>query len=1591
MPCRCALGRALTLAVTLLFAACSRDPAPEADKPLPAFALETAQGIDHDGSPAIALHFTRALDPAQDFDLCVRVEHADHGPIGIGPIYDRIRQRLILPYLERGREYRIVLCPRLRAVDGSELGTELSQTAKAGGSGRLLRFASSGIVLPAHRQRGLPVQSIGVTAVDVDFFRVRPRQLPAILADPPRARHLGAWALHEIEDALELVYSGRFELLAGEGRSENALLPLQEVAPVHRPGVYVAAMRPAGSFQAERAVTLFFITDLALHTRVYPAGVLVLAASLESGEPLAAVDIAILDELGRTVARARTEADGVVYIPGRPRAGQLVHARRGAHHAWLSFKQTVLKLSDFEVGGIQASPWSIALWSGRDLYRPGETLRIDAVLRDREGRLPSVLPPLFARLVQPDGRAILERRLTADPLGLFHFEIASAADWPTGRWRLELRTDPSSEAALASLPLFLEEFLPERLALKLSLVPERPPVGEPLHLRLDAAYLYGAPAAGERFEVRRRLRPAAHPLSDRTGWHFGDLTAAWPAEADLIEQGVLNREGRAELAIAPASDLPAPAELELEVTVFESGGRALRRRSSATLWPAPELVGIAPGFALAEGARPDSRAAFAIQRFAHDGRMLGGEVELSLLRRDEQWLWVLLPGGGYEPRRSVNEVEVDRQRLSLDPTRPARIEFPVEWGEYLLVARDIASGRETRLPFRAGWGGADAELMPERVKLTLEGPVPRQGGRLSVVVDPPYSGPALLLVEADRPLLRRRFEAHPGSRVEVELSPDMIGEGTFVSVLVLRPLGRGGNGPGRAIGVLPLPVDRSANGASVRIEAPLTVEPGRTATIAVESAELAGQDAEVLLYAVDEGVLGVSGYRIPALLEAIFARRMFSAELRDLYGRVVGEITGTLARLRFGGDAKPLPPPPTISRPRAEFDIPDLRLGPLRLDAKGRAEFSVSAPAIDGRLRLTAVLIGQDRFGNAEAALHVRAPLVLSPTAPRVLAPGDRARASLALHNTLKRPLSVRLGFADSHGLSVEPRTLELTLAPEERRRVAVELSPTIARGVAQWLLRAEAEDFRLERRLEIAVRGIAPPTRRHLAFALGPGRALDLPAELAEHLRPGSLNARLSAAADPPLPIESAKEQLRAYPLGCAEQSIGKAYAALYGQGEDSALHFEQALARLAGLQLADGHFAMWPQATAPNHLLTPMVAELLLDAEEAGYAVPAEMLERTLKALRRDLLRGEPGFFGSQDADRLRFAYHAHAAYVLARAQRAESSALLQLYERRSEAAGPRALALLAAALLLAGEERLSRATLAAMRELKPHPGLYADFSSPLGERLGVAMLLQRHRLDDPASALWEAHREWSARLKADQGGWLSTFELQTMLRLGQYLAREQHPLALRLRGPAGESMLAGLGPQSRELSEDELFALNLRNEGETTAFVLVEVAGEAAATPPARDAGIIIRRDYFRRDGKPFTGGELTEGEVLIGRIKVSVAQPVANLLIEDLLPAGLELDIPRPGDHEPFPGMLIDGLSVAQRHHGVTPDREEFRDDRYFAVLSMPWAGQEATLFYVLTAVTPGEFLVPPVRAEDMYRPWLHGIDRPRPERIRVRGP
>ena len=154
-----------------------------------------------------------------------------------------------------------------------------------------------------------------------------------------------------------------------------------------------------------------------------------------------------------------------------------------------------------------------------------------------------------------------------------------------------------------------------------------------------------------------------------------------------------------------------------------------------------------------------------------------------------------------------------------------------------------------------------------------------------------------------------------------------------------------------------------------------------------------------------------------------------------------------------------------------------------------------------------------------------------------------------------------------------------------------------------------------------------------------------------------------------------------------------------------------------------------------------------------------------------------------------------------------------------------------------------------------------------------------------------------------------------------------------------------------------------------------------------PAFDDSKIGIVRRWYTPDGAPWTAGRIAEGEALIVSVSISAQEDIRDALFTDLLPAGFEIENFNLGDEKQWADVSIEGIDIADRASAAEVKHEEFRDDRDVAALSLS-RGDTARVFYLVRAVTPGTYTVPPPLVEDMYRPWIRGVGRSTPATLSV---
>jgi uncharacterized protein YfaS (alpha-2-macroglobulin family) len=814
-------------------------------------------------------------------------------------------------------------------------------------------------------------------------------------------------------------------------------------------------------------------------------------------------------------------------------------------------------------------------------------------------------------------------------------------------------------------------------------------------------------------------------------------------------------------------------------------------------------------------------------------------------------------------------------------------------------------------------------------------------------------------------------------------------------------------------------MDRSGRKVDVDIDAPKQMKPETDLPVTIKAPKLAGKTAWATVSAVDVGILNITRFAVPDANDYFFAQRRLGIDAYDLYGKIIESYDGTNAKLRFGGDMA-LAALPQARRPTAKVLTVDLFSGPVQLDAKGEATVKVGVPDFNGTLRVSTLVFGESDYGDASTETIVRAPLVVEVSTPRAMAPGDLSTMTVDLQNFSGAARDFKLKIDAKPPLIIADTTHKITLADGAKKTVTFPLRAAEDYGVGRFAVNVDGGDakqgeIKIHREFEVAVRAAWPSVLKSEPKVIDALVPITLDASAVDGFMAGSVNARLTVSALPPLPFSSAVHDLIHYPYGCIEQTTSKAWAVLLDD-DQAAANFgldpipaarrkellAGAMSRISAMQIPSGHFSMWGGDSYVNELLTPYVVEFLLDARDAGVEVPDTVLQKALKRLNDDLLSGGHPYYGYENSNHLRFADEAYSAYALARVQRAPLGTLRALFDNeRSKSLTALPLVHLGIALSLQGDKpRGEKALDEAFAKKVDRPWYLGDYGSDLRDAALMIALVHQNGLSKPEyeASVIKLGRDFVARRSAREAqakkygySWLylSTQEQLALFRLGKALVKDgSATFGGQLSVGDKTSALEAKKIWSRTFSTAEIKSgVRLTPTGNPPLYVTQDVAGVPRTGPEPNDAKVWLKRTFYELDGKVYDGHALKEGEGLVVGIAIEAKEEMADALFTDLLPGGLEIENFNLSDVKQWANVVIDGVQIDNRESAAEVRHEEFRDDRYVAALKL-YKGQKAHVFYLVRAVSPGTFVVPPPQIEDMYRPEIRGIGKSEPAQIRV---
>jgi uncharacterized protein YfaS (alpha-2-macroglobulin family) len=1538
--------------------------------------------VDSDSaSPRACFQFSEDLAKRVDFAPFLALAGSDK------PALTSEEKQLCVEGLKHGERYNI----NLRAGLPSTVKETLPKSAEFNIYVRdrkpFVRFTGRAYVLPRTGQQGIPLISVNTQSVSVQVFRIGDRNLINTVVGSDFQRALSSYELNDLGDERGVkVWSGELTTATTLNADVTTAFPVDQALGELQPGVYVmtAVAKGPGSARDEDSGSLatqwFIVSDLGLAAFSGNDGIHVFVNSLASTDPVGKAEVRLVARNNEILATRKTDDTGhVLFEAGLARGegglspAMLTVTGEKADYAFLSLKTSAFDLSDRGVSGRTVPAGADAfVYTERGVYRSGETVYLTALLRDGQGNAVTN-GPLTVVIERPDGVEFRRAVLADEGAGGRSLTMPLNSAVPTGTWRVRAFTDPKG-SSVGETTFMVEDYVPDRIEFDISAKDKQIKPDAPVELEVNGRFLYGAPASGLQLEGDMLVAPASG-RPGFAGYQFGvaddETTSNERTPIENLPEADANGVAKFPVSLAKPPASTRPQEAQIFIRMAEAGGRAVERKLVLPVAPNAAMIGVKPLFAdknVAEGDKAEFDVVFA----APDGKPLARSgLRYELLRMESRYQWYRQSSSWeYEPVKSTKRVADGDLNIAAD--KPSRITLAPQPGRYRLDVKSTeADGPLTSVQFDVGWYSDGSADTPDLLETSIDKPEYASGDTMVVTVNSRVAGKLTINVLGDRLLTTQTTQVKEGtSQVKIPVGKDW-GTGAYVVATLRRPLEVDAKRmPGRAIGLKWFGIDKKNHTLTVDLAPPALVRPSTTLKLPVKLGGLnPGEDAKIVVAAVDVGILNLTNYKPPAPDDYYLGQRRMTSEIRDLYGQLIDGMQGTRGQLKTGGDSAgaELQGSPPTQKPLALYS------GIVTVAADGTAEISFEIPEFAGTARVMAVAWTATKLGRATTDVIVRDPVVLTATLPRFLLNGDRGTMSFDLDNVEGAPGDYTINVKTSGPVKVtgNPATT-VKLAAKQRTSLALAIDANGGAGTAQLDVDIKGPNgLTLARHYALDVKAATQILARRSIRALAKGESLTLTSDMFSDLVAGTGGVSLSVSLSTALDAATILKALDRYPYGCSEQITSRAMPLLYVNDLAAGAHLamdtavdqriKDAIDRLLARQGSNGSFGLY-SAGGDDAWLDAYVTDFLTRAREKGFAVPDVLFRSALDRVRNSVVNAdEPEKDGGRDL--------AYGLYVLAKNGTAPIGDLRYLADTKlGNLATPIAKAQLAAALALVGDRsRAERVYAAAAESLAPKPVLEfgrVDYGSALRDAAALVSLASEGNA--PQATLISAVQ----RVEAARGltPYTSTQENAWLVLASRALAKDAGKLTLEIDGTPVKTALY----RSYKAAEMAGKPIKITNTGDTPVQAVVSVTGAPITPEPAASNGFKIERNYFTLDGKPADPTKAKQNDRFAVVLKVTEAKPeYGHIIVADYLPAGFEIDNP----HLVSSG---DTGTLDWIEDGEDPENTEFRDDRFTAAIER--ASDDKSVFtvaYVVRAVSPGKYVLPQAYVEDMYNPSRYG--------------
>lgn len=1329
---------------------------------------------------------------------------------------------------------------------------------------------------------------------------------------------------------------------------------------------------------------LISISDIGLVAKEGKKDITVFTNSIKTATPQSGVDVKFIGINNQVIGSATTDGSGVAIFqkPENMPSGfsiSMITAKYQDDYNYMNLSNTGVSTSRFDIGGKynNLSGFDVFLYGDRDIYRPGETIYLSAIVRDENWNTPESIPVKVA-INTPDGKRLKTIKKTLNEFGSFETSLPLSAAAQTGSYSVSVYT--SNDIFLTSKNIKVEEFIPDRIKVAVDIGKTAIDIDESSEINLKATNFFGPPAANRNYEISIS---ASRKYFYAKGFNEYNFSHELPNNVYFdrkFSEGKTDENGEASYSYSLEEEYRDMGLVNAEVysTVFDETGRPVNRKNTITVSTQDSYFGIATDQYYAA---TNSEFEYKVVALDKSGKVKSNvRARLRLIKHE--YKTVLSRYGSYYRYRSEKiEKVIEDKEITVSGTDGVYKFVPELSGRYeIRISAPGVRSFVKRNFYAYGWGGtsnSSFEVNSEgQIDIQLDKDSYEVGETANVILKAPFSGKILVTIETDKVL--RNFYVESDGRAAsfpIQIESDYV-PNVYITATLFKPHEESDLPLTIAHGVAPIMVENPANKLPLSVE---VAEKSRSKTkqkIKIKSAA----NTAVSVAVVDEGILQLTQYKTPDPYKHFYRKKALGVNSYDIYPFLFPEIN--INSGRPGGDdsfeselAKRINP---LTNKRVKLVA--FWSGILQTDSDGEAEYEIDIPQFSGDLRIMATAYKGKAFSAADENMKVADPLVISTALPRFFSPGDTIVVPVVMTNTTEKSTNCKTNISITGPLTlIGSKSLNAEVGPNAEGRVTYKLVANQELGQTNVTVDVKALGESFKNSTDITIRPASPLQKVSGSGVIKAGQNKTLTLS-SEKFIPQSIQRTLVISNSPMAEFTEDLDYLLRYPHGCVEQTVSAVFPQLYfqdlsrqvlsysdeGKNKNNNYYITEAIKKLQLMQLYNGGLTYWPGGGYESWWGSVYAAHFLYEAQKAGFEVDQGFYDRLLDYLVTKLKTKETIWY-YYNSTRRKIAHKEipYSLYVLAMAGKPQQSTM-NYYKSNMSDLSLDGKYMLAASYAIIGDDKKYREVLPGSFSGEISKRVFGGsfYSYIRDEALALNVLVEVDK-DNPQIGTMAKHLTNAMKTSRYLNTQERTFGF---LALGK-IARQNANSDIKATVKSNGKSLGTFSNQTATFTADQLALgdIEIETSGSGNLYYFWNTEGiNADGSYREEDSYLKVRKEFYDRNGNRLYSNTFEQNDLVV--VKLSIAslngENVENVAMTDILPAGFEIENPRISE---VPGT--DWIKNANR-----PTYSDIRDDRITFFLDT--GTKERKYYYVVRAVSKGTFQMGPVGADAMYDGEYH---------------